>query len=567
MGCNQSSAVSSPPSPALSEQQTATATTSKNGTSRTVADVCSTGTHKTHQHEPRNNTFSIVDRLPPKPDSTKRNEILKHLLVEKKRDFCDYYDIVQQIGKGSISNIYLVTKKKTAGATSSPIEGKDSTSGQPTELKDDVLYALKEIDPSLLNPVFKKEMRNEIKLLRELDHPNIERIYEVYIHPKTGSLSIIMDYCSGGDLNARKPYTERQAQSIIWCLCEALNYMHSPTPDVIIHRDIKFENILFESTAEDAQIKLIDFGLSVKYGNMMLNGQVGTAYTMAPEVIRKDEGYDTKADMWSVGVVTYQLLAGKPPFWTPGKPTDTMALVLKGSYNFNGPEWGTVSAEAKSFIAKLLKMGPSTRMSAQQALQHPWLKSLAYPKKEDVDYDFIARCYDNANEYATSSDFHKLALQAIARHTTTEEVVKLRQAFHTLDADNSGVITYREMRRVLGDRYPTRDIKDLFAQMDVDESGRINYTEFLAATMGVNGEITERRIQEAFEVFDTDDSGFISRDDLRQMLGKDAEESFVERLLKEADVDQNGSISLEDFKQLFRENHKEVAMKGLHSAE
>jgi calcium-dependent protein kinase len=566
MGCCQSSAATSPPSPAQfgGQQPKADETKNKNGTS-TSSVASSTVPQKMHQKQQNNNPFSIVDRLPPKPDSTKRNEILQHLLVEKKRDFCDYYDVVKQIGKGSISNIYLVVKKKSVDTTPSLVTGKDSTLEQPTEPKE-VLYAVKEIDASLVNREFENEMRNEIKLLRALDHPNIERIYEVYKHPTSGFLSIIMDYCSGGDLNARKPYTESQARSIVLSLCEALNYMHSPTPDVVIHRDIKFENIMFESSAEDAQIKLIDFGLSAKYAYTMLNGKVGTAYTMAPEVIR-EESYDTKADMWSVGVVTYQLIAGKAPFWSAnGIPADVMELVVKGSYNFDGPEWRSVSADAKSFVSKLLKLEPWNRMSALQSLHHPWLKSLAYPRKEDIDYDFIAKCYDNAREYATLSDFHKLALQAVARKTTTEEIVKLRQAFHALDADNSGAITYQEMRSVLGTMYPTRDIKDLFAKMDVDESGSIHYTEFLAATMGVNGEISERRIQEAFDLFDTDDSGFISRENLRKMLGKDAEESFVEQLLNEADQDHNGRISFEEFKLQFRVKHKEVAVDELNSA-
>jgi calcium-dependent protein kinase len=518
-----------------------------------------------HSHLGRN----IVGRLPPRPDTHKRNSIGSHLVMEKKRDFLDYYDVVRQIGHGSISNIYLVRKKKKdAEASPSTEEGGDE-SAKATEVAAaadrDRVYALKQIDLSLVEQEFEHEMRNEIQLMRVMDHPNIERIFEVYQHPTKGYLSIVMEYCSGGDLSTRAPYSERQAQSVVWCLCEALSYMHTPTPEVVIHRDIKFANIMFESTAEDAQIKLIDFGLSTKFGKTKLEARVGSVYTMAPEVITRD-GYDTKADMWSAGVVTYQLLAGTPPFWGEGgNPKATAKLVVEGSYSMDGPEWQSISADAKNFVAKLLRRLPETRMSAKNALKHPWLRPLAFTKKDDIDYDFIGKCYDNAKDFANSSDFHKLALQAIARKATVDDVVELRRAFHVLDGENDGVITYRELLRVLGGRYPASDIRDLFSRIDVDASGSVNYTEFLAATMGVNCHIAERNIQEAFDVFDTDDSGYISREDLRQMLGEVAQESFVNRLLDEADVDHNGEISFEEFKQLFRDRHKEEAVKGLQA--
>ena len=140
------------------------------------------------------------------------------------------------------------------------------------------------------------------------------------------------------------------------------------------HRDIKHENIMFESTAPDAEVKLIDFGLAQRYGkNQRFTDKVGTVYTMSPQVIKGD--YDKQADMWSIGVVTYMLLVGDMPFG--GSTRKEMAKkIVAGKYSMEGKKWKTISKEAKDFIKKCLQMEPKLRYTADQALKSPWLSEI-----------------------------------------------------------------------------------------------------------------------------------------------------------------------------------------------
>jgi len=150
---------------------------------------------------------------------TKKHNIGSNLVVTKQRDFRDDYKVEKRIGEGSISNIYKIRAKSGS-----------------SDIQKGMLYALKEIDTSLVKPEFIEEMRNEIALMRNITHPNILKIYEVYENKKSGHMSIVMELCSGGDLNKRAPYTEQQAKAMVAKLLEATNYLHKCG---IVHRDIK----------------------------------------------------------------------------------------------------------------------------------------------------------------------------------------------------------------------------------------------------------------------------------------------------------------------------------------
>ncbi|CAN0131420.1 unnamed protein product [Laminaria digitata] len=176
-------------------------------------------------------------------------------------------------------------------------------------------------------------LRNEIDLLRSLDHPNIVRAYESYEVGR--DLHLVMELCTGGDLNARS-YTEPQAAEVVKQILSAIRHAHDRG---ICHRDLKFENILWESKAPDAQIKLIDFGMSARFQEgMPMNERVGTVYTMAPEVLQGE--YTKQADLWSVGCITFHLISGQPPFECENE-VDTMRRLLAVSYFW--PMGSTVS--------------------------------------------------------------------------------------------------------------------------------------------------------------------------------------------------------------------------------
>jgi len=216
-------------------------------------------------------------------------------------------------------------------------------------------------------------MMNEITNLGKLDHPNILRMYESYECDKR--YYIVMDISRGGELfdeiAKNKFFTEPNAQTVVKALTTCISYLHSKN---IMHRDLKPENILLEESGEFDKIKLIDFGESLEFSKGdKYTDMVGTPYYIAPEVLNKS--YDEKCDMWSVGVITFILLSGTPPFGGRNEK-QIMSNVQLGKFNFNNQAWSNVSENAKDFISKLLVMDPAKRMSAKDALKHVWLKQI-----------------------------------------------------------------------------------------------------------------------------------------------------------------------------------------------
>ena len=207
------------------------------------------------------------------------------------------YQRIRLLGEGSIGEVSLARRKKgTQGGSAYPKRGFiEKTFGCCTQMTEVVAsqhpsahsetFAIKSIQLNLVQQSYLDELRNEIEVLRSLDHPNIVKAYEVYETRR--NIYVVMECCSGGDLYARAPYTESQAASLMSQLCSAIAHMHKHD---VVHRDLKCENIMFESK-DDAStvIKVLDFGLSKKFlpgmSKLMSEG-VGTLYTMAPQVLR-----------------------------------------------------------------------------------------------------------------------------------------------------------------------------------------------------------------------------------------------------------------------------------------
>jgi len=236
-------------------------------------------------------------------------------------------------------------------------------------------YAVKVINKKLMRG---KEFMilNEIEILKRVSkgHPNITTLYDYFETPN--NLYLVMDLCTGGELfdriYNRGHYYEADAADIVRTVCSAVAYLHDKN---IVHRDIKAENMLFKSKEENAPLLIADFGLSKIIDNQInvLMTTCGTPGYMAPEVIART-GHGKPVDMWSIGVLTYFLLCGYTPF--DGQRMDEeVKNILAGNYKFEPVQyWFAVSATARDFISKLLVVNPNLRMTAKQALQHPWLQ-------------------------------------------------------------------------------------------------------------------------------------------------------------------------------------------------
>lgn len=230
--------------------------------------------------------------------------------------------------------------------------------------------AVKVLRKSHMDDDEKRMLFNEINILKEIDHPNIVKMYEFFEDEKRYYL--VTEICKGGELFDEVlrlgHFTERDAAVLIKQVLSCVNYCHKNN---IVHRDLKPENILLEPSKEFDQIKIIDFGTSLVYDpEKPLEEKLGTPYYIAPEVLNKN--YNSKCDIWSVGVITYILLSGTPPF-NGADDKEIMKKVREGKVHFDGVNWNKIGNEAKSFIKLLLTYDPEKRPDAEAAMHDPWI--------------------------------------------------------------------------------------------------------------------------------------------------------------------------------------------------
>lgn len=235
------------------------------------------------------------------------------------------------------------------------------------------VYAVKTIDKSKIGRF--EHLQREIELLQMVNHDGIMQLVDCF--EDSDYVHLVTEKYSGGELfdkiidntTSSGCLPEKEASRIIKSLLESVSYLHK---NGIVHRDIKPENILFESNEEGASVKLIDFGLSKMHlrGEAPMSSTVGTAYYMPPEVIKGS--YDKACDIWSIGVVTYIILSGYPPF-NGANDNDIYNSIVQGNLHFPTEVWDNLSNDAREFVCKLICRDTSIRATPEVALQHPWI--------------------------------------------------------------------------------------------------------------------------------------------------------------------------------------------------
>ena len=479
--------------------------------------------------------------------------------------------------------------------------------------------ALKIIPKSkLIRGVNNSMVINEIEILRSLDHPNIMKIYEYYEDNKNfyivGEYCDSGDLYS--KLEKLDNFSEVIVKIIMKQILSAIAYLHSKK---IIHGDIKIENVLLntstkrkltrtftrlnqESNFKDLQkelnnlkeenyskstkeffdnikqyeIKLIDFGCSkiftknkkiITYSNNNEPTEIdenddekkenkklirGASLYCSPEVVINK--YDEKCDEWACGVLMYILLCGSPPFYGK-KDEEIFRNIKKGNFHFYYPQFKNVSDNAKDLISQLLKYDKNKRISAKDALNHPFFTE-DFNLNQKIDINILIRL-KNLKSY------NKIQQAVIAYLTMSfidkDEEKKLRDVFRYIDKNSSGYIKKDDIKKAFKEQnleIDENNLKNIFDILDSDSNGYIEYQEFLRALINKENLFSENNLKQVFELFDKDKSGQITWDDLYgiffQSENKNINEEIVQKFLEEINMKKEDSINFEQFSKIMK---------------
>lgn len=363
-----------------------------------------------------------------------------------------------------------------------------------------------------------------------------------------------MELCKGKEVFDKiieeESITEMKVAKIVYKVLSAIYYCHT---NGISHRDIKPENILFESSEVDADIKLIDFGLSRKYNsNEKMHTILGTPYYVAPEVLKGD--YDEKCDLWSIGAITYIMLCGEPPF--SGKSNNEIfKKIMNEEVSFEKSKWKNISNEAKNFINECMIKNPEKRITADKAFEHPWFKAI----NEEVHSTYLdTEILTNIKNFASPQKFKKLVLKFMINFLTQREMKELKKAFYAIDYDHTGRINIEELDKAFKQvnvNVSQEELERIIAYSDAHGSGKIEYTDFIVASINQKKFLDKERLITAFKYFDVDDSGYIDASDVKKALlrsGKNVvHDGDIQKMLEEVTRIEFPKVSLEDFLKLF----------------
>nr|CAD70165.1 calcium-dependent protein kinase [Landoltia punctata] len=473
---------------------------------------------KQHLPSPRNSPAAAVSAATPAT-----------VLGKPFEDVKAKYTIGKVLGRGQFGVTYLCTCNSTGAK-----------------------YACKSISKrKLVNRNDREDVKREIQIMQHLSgQENIVEFKGAY--EDRHSVHVVMELCAGGELFdriiAKGHYSERAAAAMCRSIVNVVNICHFMG---VMHRDLKPENFLLSTKDPGAALKATDFGLSVFIEEgKVYRSIVGSAYYVAPEVLMRS--YGKEIDVWSAGIIVYILLSGVPPFWgeTEKKIFDS---IMKDDIDFQSDPWPSISASAKDLVSKMLTRDPKKRITAAQVLDHPWIRVDGEASDKPIDSAVLSRM----KQFRAMNKLKKMALKVIAESLSEEEIKGLRQMFQNMDTDQSGTITYEELKTGLarlGSRLSEAEVKQLMDAADVDGNGSIDYIEFITATMHRHKLEREEHLYSAFSYFDKDNSGYITRDELKQALEEHGmgDADSIREIISEVDTDNDGRINYDEFCAMMR---------------
>ena len=508
-----------------------------------------------------------------------------NVIVKRFKNVFDIYEKIFFLGKGSFGAVYKVQRKNLGGKK--------------------IIRALKEINKELMLDN-KEEIKNEIEILKKLDHPNIMKIYEFFEDDK--KIYLINEFCGGGDISELNEkygvFPEFLVKYIMFQVLLAISFLHS---NKVIHGDIKRENIavvhtkeknkkeineFFKKIIQDKEIhselaeasglenltdkalfierelsnydmKILDFGSAKMKKKGKLSGIIGTVFYRSPEAINNK--YDFSCDEWASGVMMYILLTGKPPF--PGENTNEIfENILTTQPNFDLPEFKKITPNCIDLIKKLLEKDPEKRIKSHEALKHVFftqginignLLSGQYTDNTKILASLIQRKRKDFH-YKRRSKFRDVVIAYITLHFSSQNVrQEARQIFMDMTEGNKNFLINKEtfmkkMQRTFKDM-SKHEMEDLFKFLDENETGNIEYEELVRALIDKDKIFTDKNLREAFSFFDKNNDGYISWNEIAEVVYPDGKipQNTIEEFLKEiGQKDENMQINFEEFKKI-----------------
>ncbi|KAF4701549.1 hypothetical protein FOZ62_023075, partial [Perkinsus olseni] len=458
--------------------------------------------------------------------------------------------------------------------------------------------AVKTLSLVNLSPMKRDMLYDEINIYLPLSHPNIVRLNEVYEEPGDRVI-LVMEACLGGELYERlaklNRYSERDAAKILRHILYAVSYLHSLN---ICHRDLKLENFVYTDDTEGSRLKLCDFGFGTIVhgegpdGDSPLTAALGSVHYVAPEVL---EGrYGLQCDMWSVGVILYMLLSGTPPF--DGSDDREAEAVRHAPLKLSGSRWDCISSSAKDLVRNLLCRDATKRLTATQALQHEWCGSTDILKLNTASNEIDVDVLRTMHAFTRCSAIQRAALGLIAQKRgddfvgIDDKLKSMEDTFKRMDTNRDGVITLSEFENAvrshveMGEHEAEKifgDISSCSSTVTQSEPA-IHYSDFLAATIyslrNRESQVEDTResssrprgesstiwhwnsedIRSAYEAFDTERKGYVTKEDLLRVLGCGGRE--LERILAAAGFDPKHThrIDFDDFSKLLNCQNKSL---------
>ena len=519
------------------------------------------------------------------------------VIQRKNTNFGDVYEKIEKLGEGAYGSVFKVKRKNSGNR--------------------DIIRAMKEISKESIgaSEEYEEELRNEIEVLKNLDHPNIMKIFEFFEDDE--NMYLINEFCGGGDIAGLMDkfgvFPEFLLKYVMFQVFLAISFLHS---NKVVHGDIKRENIayvcankekekkeideFFEKFYKDKELqyelaevsglenlsdkalsfarelanfdmKILDFGSAKmkKKGKQyeQLSGVTGTAYYCSPEVVK--DKYDFDCDEWACGVMMYILLTGYPPF--EGNDEDEIFdNVLNKEPDYNIPELKNVSVNCIDLIKKLLEKDARKRIKADEALKHDFFKDGInignllrgkYKENAEILKKILKRKTTDLRD-KNKSKFKDVVIAYIALNFSDQNAEKqARQIFMEMTGGDKHFLIPKstfvtKMGQICKD-LKKKEIEDLFNSIDENETGNIEYEELIRALTDKENLLSDKNLKEAFEFFDKDNNGSISWNEIAEVVypeGKIPKNTIKEFLKEIGQKDENMEIDFNEFKNILKNN-------------